>query len=452
MATITWASRASSACLCSGIAAVHRGDADLPGLARPARSPRSPAPRARASGRARARRPAVEDGSSRSTIGIAKASVLPEPVGLLASTSPPRIASGITTVWIGNGASMPVLAEHIAHGIRDAERAEKLSHWVCLLLVGRDPVTRRRKRDLTGEPTVTLHADHGSSWPGGHRRRRRASVAVAAGHAVEPRLEQPQPVLELRDAELELVPVVARDEAELAEEVAQPLRACPRRRAARRRASARSPRRAASAPRRAAGRSSASRRSIGVAVAVDVATVGSSMRPRLAALPAPFALRVLGVAVVAVADRASDSPSSTASTSVDRLDRVLDRRPSASRAPGRRPRPPRRAQERRVRRSRSSTTSLRRAYSGSRSIRLVSSGVAMKIVRDGTDRDPDHDREREVLQRRAAEDEQRDDREQRDHRRDDRPAQHLPHRDVRDRARCSRAASAACSRARGRRR
>src|SRR5207248_3278547 len=35
--------------------------------------------------------------------------------------------------------------------------------------------------------------------------------------------EQPQAMLELRDAKLELVPVVAGDEAQLAEEIAQPL-------------------------------------------------------------------------------------------------------------------------------------------------------------------------------------------------------------------------------------
>ena len=43
----------------------------------------------------------------RSTIGTANASVLPEPVRDLASTSRPAIASAITRDWIAKGASMP---------------------------------------------------------------------------------------------------------------------------------------------------------------------------------------------------------------------------------------------------------------------------------------------------------------------------------------------------------
>ena len=42
-----------------------------------------------------------------STIGIAKASVLPEPVGALASTSWPASAAGIVRVWIWKGDSIP---------------------------------------------------------------------------------------------------------------------------------------------------------------------------------------------------------------------------------------------------------------------------------------------------------------------------------------------------------
>ena len=43
----------------------------------------------------------------RSTIGIAKASVLPEPVGDLTSTSRPSSASGMTSVWMAKGDSTP---------------------------------------------------------------------------------------------------------------------------------------------------------------------------------------------------------------------------------------------------------------------------------------------------------------------------------------------------------
>ena len=49
------------------------------------------------------RRPAT----MRSTIGIANASVLPEPVGALARTSWPASAAGIARVWIWKGDSMP---------------------------------------------------------------------------------------------------------------------------------------------------------------------------------------------------------------------------------------------------------------------------------------------------------------------------------------------------------
>jgi hypothetical protein len=43
----------------------------------------------------------------RSTIGIPKASVLPEPVGDLASTSRPARTSVITSFWIANGRVIP---------------------------------------------------------------------------------------------------------------------------------------------------------------------------------------------------------------------------------------------------------------------------------------------------------------------------------------------------------
>ena len=43
-------------------------------------------------------------------IGIAKAKVLPEPVGALASTSFPASVSSSTRVWIGKVVSMPLAA------------------------------------------------------------------------------------------------------------------------------------------------------------------------------------------------------------------------------------------------------------------------------------------------------------------------------------------------------
>ena len=70
------------------------------------RAPRSPGVRARASARARARRGACASGSMRWTMGTAKASVLPEPVGDLASTSRPARAEGMTRAWIWKGLTM----------------------------------------------------------------------------------------------------------------------------------------------------------------------------------------------------------------------------------------------------------------------------------------------------------------------------------------------------------
>ena len=94
------------------------------------------------------RRRCVASGSSRSTIGIAKASVLPEPVGLLASTSPPRSASGITDALDRERRLDPLVGEHGAHGVGDAERAELVS-VEAVLSSGRAPSCRR---DLVADP------------------------------------------------------------------------------------------------------------------------------------------------------------------------------------------------------------------------------------------------------------------------------------------------------------
>ena len=73
------------------------------------RTPRSPAGRARASGTRieRAAGAASSSGSSRSTMGMAKPRVLPEPVFERARVSRPAVASSTTIAWIGNGAVMP---------------------------------------------------------------------------------------------------------------------------------------------------------------------------------------------------------------------------------------------------------------------------------------------------------------------------------------------------------
>ena len=104
-------------------------------------------------------------------------------------------------------------------------------------------------------------------------------------------------MLELRDPQLELVPLVARHEAELAREVLQ-RRFVP------------SPTRSAS-PRQREPRSSSSERSLVEArpeqrrerVALEVVLAGPPMRPRLAALAAPLALRGVVVAVAVDAAR-----------------------------------------------------------------------------------------------------------------------------------------------------
>ena len=73
-----------------------------------------------------------------STSGTAKASVLPDPVGDLTSTSRPARTSGTTRRWTGNGAVMPRLGERLYDGTRRAEVIEGLRvHvapcWRCAL-------------------------------------------------------------------------------------------------------------------------------------------------------------------------------------------------------------------------------------------------------------------------------------------------------------------------------
>ena len=85
-----------------------------------------------ASTSAAGRRPSA---AIRSTIGMPKASVLPEPVGDLASTSRPASTSPMTERWIANGSVIPSLASALHDGARHAEIGEGL-HWTCKLLGG----------------------------------------------------------------------------------------------------------------------------------------------------------------------------------------------------------------------------------------------------------------------------------------------------------------------------
>ena len=126
----------------------------------------------------------------------------------------------MTSDWIWNGASMPRAASS-SHTASETPRERK--SVTCLNSFGRrdhvsdggDEISRERGPSAFRET-------HGSS-----------------GYWLFAVFEQAQPVLELRDPQLELVPLLARDEAELARDILQPALASPPRRAARRRASAR---------------------------------------------------------------------------------------------------------------------------------------------------------------------------------------------------------------------
>ena len=71
----------------------------------------------------------------RSTIGIAKASVLPEPVGDLASTSRPASASGTTSAWMGKGAWMSRSRERLRDARATPSASEGLHYRIRLLFV-----------------------------------------------------------------------------------------------------------------------------------------------------------------------------------------------------------------------------------------------------------------------------------------------------------------------------
>ena len=63
-------------------------------------------------------------------MGMANASVLPEPVLPRPSTSLPARVSGSVSTWIGNGSVMPLAVSDGDEWSRHAERAEgDVSHW-----------------------------------------------------------------------------------------------------------------------------------------------------------------------------------------------------------------------------------------------------------------------------------------------------------------------------------
>ena len=110
--------------------------------------------------------------SSRSTIGTAKASVLPEPVGDFASTSRPARASGRTRPWIRNGAWMSRSASACAMRADTPSSRKDCIELVDSFVFGRDPPAstactskrreNRRRTNLTGRHHA-VHVKHGSS-------------------------------------------------------------------------------------------------------------------------------------------------------------------------------------------------------------------------------------------------------------------------------------------------
>ena len=238
-------------------------------------------------------------------------------------------------------------------------------------------------------------------------------------------------MLELRDAELELVELVARHEVELVDERAQ------QRRAPAPRASSRLPR-------------SAARQldeELLDGVEEQMLLPRAAMRPRAPPLPALLAARLRRRARTA-----------TPAIDVDELRRRLGGQsacpPSAASAAGAGSTfgaRPARAGDRRPDPRPRSANRFRLAYSGSRSFHIVSSGAAMKIDEYAPEMTPTMSANAKSFSVAPPKTSSAIDRQQRDERRGQRAADRLPQRDVRDRRERLRAASAGCSRARGRR-
>src|ERR671919_1935058 len=103
----------------------------------------------------------------RSTIGIAKASVLPEPVGDFASTSRPASASGRTRDWMVNGSRMERAASASATGAdTPSSRKDCWDKGFLLRLVSRlaylEHPKEEREAHLTGR-RYCRPCEHGST-------------------------------------------------------------------------------------------------------------------------------------------------------------------------------------------------------------------------------------------------------------------------------------------------
>src|SRR3954453_23530892 len=90
-----------------------------------------------------------------STIGSAKASVFPEPVGALPRTSRPSSATGTTRDWIRNGSAMPREASDCSTSALTPSAPNDWDILIRLLRFGFEMQTRNRQRrneklDLTG--------------------------------------------------------------------------------------------------------------------------------------------------------------------------------------------------------------------------------------------------------------------------------------------------------------
>src|SRR3954447_12610185 len=123
-------------------------------LASSASSPGGGRPRARAGG-ARGGAGAASPAETSSTIGSAKASVFPEPVGALPRTSRPSSATGTTRDWIRNGSAMPREASDCSTSALTPSAPNDWDILIRLLRFGFEMQTRNRQRrneklDLTG--------------------------------------------------------------------------------------------------------------------------------------------------------------------------------------------------------------------------------------------------------------------------------------------------------------
>src|ERR1700756_2969939 len=107
----------------------------------------------------------------RSTTGIPKASVLPEPVGDFAITSRPAIASPITARWISNGSVIPA-ADNERVTALETPRPAKEPVDICNSLAaqrGRERFGRRRLPEpLKAEPKQAASRPTGPTAPPAH--------------------------------------------------------------------------------------------------------------------------------------------------------------------------------------------------------------------------------------------------------------------------------------------